>query len=106
MSKTDASAVLDNGIGSDGLRPLINSAIQDIKMKRHRRMRDSMKKGIYLFPNLLTTGNLFSGFLAIVYVFDKNYLHAAIAILVAGFFDLLDGRLARFSKTTSRFGIE
>ncbi len=64
------------------------------------------RRGIYLIPNLLTTGNLFSGFYAIVSVFNADYLNAAIAILVAMAFDVLDGKSARLTKTTSRFGVE
>ena len=69
-------------------------------------MKEYRRKGVYLIPNLLTTGNLFSGFYAIISVLDANYLGAAIAILVATVFDALDGKSARITKTTSRFGIE
>lgn len=68
-------------------------------------MRD-YRRGIYLIPNLLTTGNLFAGFYAIIAVFNAGYLAAALAILVAMAFDFLDGRSARLTKTTSRFGLE
>ncbi|MEK6683258.1 MAG: CDP-diacylglycerol--serine O-phosphatidyltransferase [Nitrospirota bacterium] len=64
------------------------------------------RRGIYLIPNLLTTGNLFSGFYALIAVFNADYLHAAMAILVAMAFDALDGKSARLTKTTSRFGVE
>ena len=64
------------------------------------------RRGIYLIPNLLTTGNLFSGFYALIAVFNADYLHAAMAILVAMAFDVLDGKSARLTKTTSRFGVE
>lgn len=64
------------------------------------------RRGIYIIPNLLTTGNLFSGYYAIVSVFNADYLRAAIAILVAMAFDVLDGKSARLTKSTSRFGVE
>jgi CDP-diacylglycerol--serine O-phosphatidyltransferase len=64
------------------------------------------RRGIYLIPNLLTTGNLFCGFYAMISVFNADYLHAAMAILVAMAFDVLDGKSARLTKTTSRFGVE
>jgi len=64
------------------------------------------RRGIYLIPNLLTTGNLFSGFYAMIAVFNAEYLHAAMAILIAMAFDVLDGKSARLTKTTSRFGVE
>lgn len=68
-------------------------------------MRD-YRRGIYLIPNLLTTGNLFSGFYSIIAVLNTDYLVAAVAILVAMAFDVLDGKSARLTKTTSRFGVE
>ncbi|MBI3596929.1 MAG: CDP-diacylglycerol--serine O-phosphatidyltransferase [Nitrospirae bacterium] len=64
------------------------------------------RRGIYLVPNLLTTGNLFSGFYSLISVFNADYLRAAMAILVAMAFDVLDGKSARLTKTTSRFGVE
>lgn len=59
-----------------------------------------------MIPNLLTTGNLFSGFYAIISVFNADYLIASIAILIAAIFDSLDGKSARLVKATSRFGLE
>jgi CDP-diacylglycerol--serine O-phosphatidyltransferase len=69
-------------------------------------MRDQRSRGVYIIPNLLTTGNLFSGFYAIVSVLNGEFLGAAIAILVGMVFDTLDGRWARLTRTTSRFGME
>src|SRR5215469_5513339 len=63
-------------------------------------------KGIYLLPNLLTTGCMFSGFYAIVAAIDKNFAPAGEAIFVAMLFDTLDGRMARLTKTESAFGKE
>lgn len=63
-------------------------------------------KGIYLLPNLCTTASLFFGFLSIVNALGGRYTKAAWMILVAGIFDLLDGRIARLTGTGSRFGIE
>ena len=57
-------------------------------------------------PNLLTTGNLFSGLFSILSVFNANYMNAAIAILVAVVFDMLDGKSARWTNSTSQFGVE
>jgi CDP-diacylglycerol--serine O-phosphatidyltransferase len=55
---------------------------------------------------LLTTGNLFSGLFAILAVFKGQYLSAAIAILVALIFDMLDGKSARWTNCSSQFGVE
>ncbi|WP_447977690.1 CDP-diacylglycerol--serine O-phosphatidyltransferase [Candidatus Nitrospira bockiana] len=64
------------------------------------------KRAVYLIPNLLTTGNLFSGLFSILAVFNANYMAAAIAILVAVVFDMLDGKSARWTNSTSQFGVE
>ncbi|UXR64962.1 CDP-diacylglycerol--serine O-phosphatidyltransferase [Bdellovibrio bacteriovorus] len=61
---------------------------------------------IYILPNLMTTGNLFSGFFAVIQSIKGNYLYAAYAIVVAAIFDQLDGRLARLTRSTSKFGAE
>ncbi|MEK7748276.1 MAG: CDP-diacylglycerol--serine O-phosphatidyltransferase [Nitrospirota bacterium] len=74
--------------------------------KRRRRMNELGRKGIYILPNLFTTGNLFCGVFALLCVIDKHYVTAAMAIIVGAIFDLLDGKLARITKTTSQFGLE
>jgi len=61
---------------------------------------------IYVLPNLMTTGNLFFGFFAIIQALKSNFLYGAYAIVAAAVFDLLDGRLARLTRSTSKFGAE
>jgi CDP-diacylglycerol--serine O-phosphatidyltransferase len=63
-------------------------------------------RGIYLLPNLLTTGCLFSGFYSIVAAIDRNFALAGLAVFIAGAFDGLDGRVARWTRTESPFGKE
>jgi CDP-diacylglycerol--serine O-phosphatidyltransferase len=65
-----------------------------------------MRKGVYILPTLFTTGNLFCGFWAIISVFQEKFLYAAIAILLASIFDVLDGKVARLSGATTRFGVQ
>jgi len=64
------------------------------------------RKGIYLLPNLLTTGCLFSGFYAVVAAIDQHFANAGMAVFAAMIFDGLDGRIARLTKTESDFGKE
>jgi CDP-diacylglycerol--serine O-phosphatidyltransferase len=64
------------------------------------------RRGIYLLPNLLTTGCLFSGFYAIVAAIDGNFERAGVAVFIAMVFDGLDGRVARLTSTESAFGKE
>lgn len=63
-------------------------------------------RGIYLLPNLFTTGALFSGFYAVVASMNGHFENAAIAIFVAMVLDGLDGRVARMTNTSSAFGAE
>jgi len=65
-----------------------------------------MRRGVYILPNLFTTGNLFCGFWAIISVFQEKFFYAAIAILLAAVFDVLDGKVARLSGATSKFGVQ
>lgn len=64
------------------------------------------RKGIYLLPNLLTTGALFAGFYAIVSANLGRFEQAAVAVFVAMVLDGLDGRVARLTNTESSFGKE
>ena len=64
------------------------------------------KRGAYIFPSLLTTGGMFFGFYAIMVALDGQYERSALAILAAGVFDGLDGRVARAMNATSAFGKE
>jgi CDP-diacylglycerol--serine O-phosphatidyltransferase len=68
--------------------------------------RKERRRGIYLLPNLFTTGALFSGFYAIVSGMHGKFEIAAIAIFIAMIFDGLDGRIARLTNTQSKFGAE
>jgi CDP-diacylglycerol---serine O-phosphatidyltransferase len=63
-------------------------------------------RGVYLLPNLLTTGCLFSGFYSVVAAIDTNFAVAGGAIFIAMLFDGLDGRVARWTGTESTFGKE
>ncbi len=64
------------------------------------------RKGIYLLPNLFTTGTLFGGFFAIVSAMNGHFGMAAAGILAAMIADALDGRIARLTNTQSDFGKE
>jgi CDP-diacylglycerol--serine O-phosphatidyltransferase len=74
------------------LRPRFNTALR--------------RRGIYILPNLFTTGALFAGFFAIVQGMNQRFEEAAIAIFIAMVLDTLDGRVARLTRTQSAFGAE
>ncbi len=68
--------------------------------------RNGPRRGIYLLPNLFTTGALFAGFFAITAAIQGEFISAAIAVFVAGILDGLDGRVARMTGTQSDFGVQ
>jgi len=59
-----------------------------------------------IVPNLFTLVNLFMGFTAIVYIARDDFTNAALCILVAAIFDMLDGAVARLINAASEFGVE
>ncbi len=67
-----------------------------------------MKKRITrsVVPNLLTLGNIFSGFSAIIYIADGDFYRGAVFILLAAIFDMLDGLTARLINAASELGAE
>ena len=75
---------------------------------RHSRKRgkDRLRRGIYILPNIFTSLNIFFGFYAVIASVNGKFVSAAYAVYIAAVFDLLDGKIARATKTTSRFGVE
>jgi CDP-diacylglycerol--serine O-phosphatidyltransferase len=71
-----------------------------------RGMGGLRRRGIYLLPNLFTTGVLFCGFFAIVQAMNGRFDTAAIAVYVAMVLDGMDGRVARWTNTQSEFGAQ
>ncbi len=63
-------------------------------------------RGIYLLPNLFTTGGLFAGFYAMIAAVDGRFETAVVAIFIAMILDGLDGRVARLTHTQTPFGAE
>jgi CDP-diacylglycerol--serine O-phosphatidyltransferase len=78
----------------------------DIERPKPKLNATLRRRGIYILPNLFTTGALFSGFYAIVQGMNGRFETAAIAIFVAMVLDGLDGRVARLTHTQSAFGAE
>lgn len=66
----------------------------------------SLKKGLYVLPSMFTAGNLASGFLSIIYAINGDFNLSAWFIILAIAFDMTDGRVARLTKTMSKFGME
>ncbi|MDR1122779.1 MAG: CDP-diacylglycerol--serine O-phosphatidyltransferase [Endomicrobium sp.] len=69
-------------------------------------MSEKVKKGIYMLPSLLTCGNMSCGCLSILLSIDGDFTKSAWFLALAATFDMIDGRVARLTKATSRFGIQ
>ena len=65
-----------------------------------------MKRGIYLFPTIVTLGNLAAGVTSILFSTQEHFSSAAWCILAGIIMDMLDGRVARWTGATSQFGVE
>ncbi|WOJ93477.1 CDP-diacylglycerol--serine O-phosphatidyltransferase [Congregibacter variabilis] len=84
----------------------IEGLIEDHEEEVSENGRTVKRRGVFLLPNLFTTGALFCGFYAVVAAMRGDYETAPIAILFALVFDGLDGRVARLTNTASKFGAE
>jgi CDP-diacylglycerol---serine O-phosphatidyltransferase len=75
---------------------------------RRRRTRQGrrLRRGAYLLPSLLTMANMFCGYTSVVFAVRGDYERAAVFIGVAIVLDMLDGRIARLTGTSSAFGVE
>ena len=80
----------------------MNAELQNAKVEKI----ESIKRGIYILPNLVTTASLFAGFYSLVSILNKDFRTAAIMIFVSAVCDGLDGKVARMTGTTSKFGVE
>lgn len=99
MNQQDNEVSKQDPVDNEGPLPfgdLVEEVSEGGKKVRHR--------GVYLLPNLFTTGALFGGFYAIVSAMNGNFTHAAIAIFVSMLLDGMDGRVARMTNTQSAFG--
>jgi CDP-diacylglycerol---serine O-phosphatidyltransferase len=68
--------------------------------------REDLKKGIYIIPSLFTCGNMSFGVLSVIASIGGHFIPAAWFLIGALGCDILDGRIARMTKTTSMFGME
>jgi CDP-diacylglycerol--serine O-phosphatidyltransferase len=76
------------------------------KRLTRQELKDLLYRRRYAIPNAVTVGNMFCGFIAIMYASSGRLEKAVIAILIAILLDGLDGRVARRLNATSKFGVE
>ena len=89
-----------------GVTPSLDLIVDEHEEEVSEDGRTVRRQGIYLLPNLMTTGALFAGFYAVVAAMRGDFESAAVAIFFAMIFDGLDGRIARMTNTSSKFGAE
>jgi CDP-diacylglycerol--serine O-phosphatidyltransferase len=75
-------------------------------MRRLPRRRPNVRRVVVVVPSMFTLANLFFGIWSIVLASRGEFYRASWYIVIAGVLDMLDGRIARLSKTGSRFGAE
>lgn len=63
-------------------------------------------RGVYILPNLFTTGSLLAGFVGLILASQGNIESCAMAILISALLDGLDGKVARLTNTASEFGVQ
>ena len=89
-----------------------SSVPQRLRMLRPLRRRRSdvaarrARRGVYLLPSMFTMANMFCGYACIVYAMRCEFATAAPFIAFAIVLDMIDGRVARMTGTSSAFGVE
>ena len=82
---------------------IVSSVLRLIAMNTEKK---TPSIGVYILPNLITTAALFSGFYAIIAAMNGRFEVAAVAVFIAMILDGADGRVARWTNTTSEFGAQ
>lgn len=90
----------------DDLSSSIDLLVDDHEEEVSENGQTVRRRGVYLLPNLFTTGALFAGFYAVIAAMRGDFASAPLAIYAALIFDGLDGRVARMTHTSSKFGAE
>ncbi len=80
--------------------------LRPLRRRRTDRPPRPARRGIYLLPSMFTMANMFCGYACIVYAMRGDYVTAAPFIGFAIVLDMLDGRVARMTGTSTAFGVE
>ncbi len=86
--------------------PLDPSETSELAPSRRRLSRARLSRGLFVLPTLFTVGNLFCGYLSLWSSINGTFERAALLIILAAILDMLDGRIARLTHSTSEFGEE
>lgn len=73
-------------------------------------MKINLRKSLFILPNLFTCSSIFCGFYAALLCVGEpspeDFYRAALLLVFAMFFDTVDGRVARLTRTQSAFGVQ
>jgi CDP-diacylglycerol--serine O-phosphatidyltransferase len=88
-------------------KPLIRRApAKTAPIRRVLIKKEDIKKGIYIIPSLFTCGNMSFGILSVFASINDDFIRAAWFLVAALACDIVDGRIARMTNTTSNFGMQ
>jgi CDP-diacylglycerol---serine O-phosphatidyltransferase len=90
---------------SERRRPSLLRPLRPLRPRLDARAR-RFRRGVYLLPSMFTMANLFCGYACIVHSMRGELETASLFIGFAFVLDMLDGRIARMTGTTSAFGLE
>jgi CDP-diacylglycerol--serine O-phosphatidyltransferase len=68
--------------------------------------RRRIRRSVFILPSLFTVGNIFCGYYSILSTIQGNYVYASYAIGIAIILDMIDGRIARLTNSSSDFGLQ
>ena len=80
--------------------------VMGLLRRRNDATRRRFRRGVYLLPSIMTLGNMFCGYACVVYAMRGEFETAAPFVGIAMVLDMLDGRIARLTGTSSAFGLE
>ncbi len=83
------------------IEPLNETELSERGSRRRR-----LGRSVFVLPSLFTVGNIFCGYYAILSTMQGQYSHAAYAIGIAIIMDMLDGRIARLTNSSTGFGLQ
>lgn len=76
---------------------------EEAELKAHHK---HLGRSIFILPTLFTVGNIFCGYYAILATMNGVFNQAAYAIGIAILLDMLDGRIARLTNSSTGFGLQ
>jgi CDP-diacylglycerol--serine O-phosphatidyltransferase len=97
---------IEPGIDPATVAPTLEILVDEHEEEVSENGQTVRRRGVYLLPNLFTTAALFAGFYAVIAAMRGDFESSAIAIFFAMVLDSLDGRVARMTNTSSKFGAE